>query len=74
MHSGGIIGTSQTQPTYMTRTPSQSRNLLLNIADQLDYELTFQEMVRFMSQQHVEDFMTHLCEVADITDLMPQEA
>ncbi|WP_226400267.1 hypothetical protein [Synechococcus sp. MU1643] len=55
----------------MTRTPSQSRSLLLNIADQLDYELTFQEMVRFMSQDQVEDFMTHLCEVADITDLMP---
>ena len=55
----------------MTRTPSQSRSLLLNIADQLDYELTFQEMVRFMSQDQVEAFMDHLCEVADITDLMP---
>ena len=56
----------------MTRTPSQSRSLLLDIADQLDAELTLQELVRFMTQDQVEDFMTHLCEVADIEDLMPK--
>ena len=56
----------------MTRTPSQSRSLLLDIADQLDAELTPQELVRFMTQDQVEDFMTHLCEVADIEDLMPK--
>ena len=56
----------------MTRTPSQSRSLLLDIADQLDAELTLQELVRFMTQDQVEDFMTHLCEVADIEDLIPQ--
>ncbi len=55
----------------MTRTPSQSRSLLLDIADQLNPELTLQELVRFMPQDQVEDFMTHLCEVADIQDLMP---
>jgi hypothetical protein len=55
----------------MTRTPSQSRSLLLDIADQLDAELTLQELVRFMSQDQVEAFMDHLCEVADIEDLMP---
>ena len=55
----------------MTRTPSQSRSLLLDIADQLDAELTLQELVRFMTQDQVEAFMTHLCEVADIEDLMP---
>ena len=54
----------------MTRTPSQSRSLLLDIADQLDPELTLQELVRFMPSDQVEDFMTHLCEVADIEDLM----
>lgn len=54
----------------MTRTPSQSRSLLLSIAEQLDHELTFEEIVRFLPQQTVEEFMTHLCEVADITDLM----
>ena len=57
----------------MTRTPSQSRSLLLAIADQLDPELTLQELVRVMSQQQVEDFMDHLTEVADITDLMPSD-
>lgn len=62
--------THNTQP-IMTRTPSQSRSLLLDIADQLNPELTLQELVRFMPQDQVEDFMTHLCEVADIQDLMP---
>ena len=55
----------------MTRTPSQSRSLLLSIADQLDPELTLQEMVRFLPSDTDEAFMDHLCEVADITDLMP---
>ena len=58
----------------MTRTPSQSRSLLLAIADQLDPELTLQEPVRVMSQQQVEDFMDHLCDVADIEDLVGAEA
>lgn len=55
----------------MTRTPSQSRSRLLSIADQLDPELTFQKMVRFLPSDTVEAFMDHLCEVADITDLVP---
>ena len=55
----------------MTRTPSQSRSLLLSIADQLDPELTLQELVRFLPSDTVEAFMDHLCEVADIEDLMP---
>ena len=55
----------------MTRTPSQSRSLLLSIADQLDSKLTLHEMVRFLPSDTVEAFMTHLCEVADIEDLMP---
>jgi len=55
----------------MTRTPSQSRSLLLDISDQLNAELTLQELVRFLSQDQVEAFMTHLCEVADIEDLIP---
>ena len=55
----------------MNRTPSQSRSLLLSIADQLDPELTLQEMVRFLPSDTVEAFMDHLCEVADITDLIP---
>ena len=55
----------------MTRNPSQSRSLLLSIADQLDRELTLQELVTFLPSATCEDFMTHLCEVADITDLMP---
>ena len=58
----------------MTRTPSQSRSLLVDIADQLDYEQTLKELVRVMSQDQVESFMDHLCEVADITDLMPASA
>ena len=56
------------------RTPGQSRSLLLNIADQLDPELTLQELVCVMSQQQVEAFLDHLCDVADLTDLMPAEA
>ena len=71
MHLGYTTEEVKGANQLMTRTPSQSRSLLLNIADQLDYELTFQEMVRFMSQDQVEAFMDHLCEVADITDLMP---
>ena len=55
----------------MTRTPSHSRSLLPSIADQLDPELTLQEMVRFLPSDTVEAFMDHLCEVADVTDLMP---
>ncbi|MDC3010103.1 hypothetical protein OAZ06_04045 [Synechococcus sp. AH-736-G20] len=58
----------------MTHIPSQSRSLLIDIADQLDYEQTFKELVRVMNQDQVEDFMTHLCEVADIEDLMPAKA
>lgn len=57
----------------MTRTPSQSRSLLLDIATQLDHELTLQELISFLPASTVEDFMTHLCEVADITDLMPSD-
>ena len=53
----------------MTRTPSQSRSLLVDIADQLDYEQTFKELVRVMSQDQVEAFMDHLCEIDYITDL-----
>ena len=56
----------------MTRTPSQTRSLLLAIAEQLDPELTLQEMVRFLPTATCEEFMTHLCEVADIEDLMPK--
>jgi hypothetical protein len=56
-----------------TRTPAQSRSLLLNIADQLDHELTFQEIVSFLPAATVEEFMDHLFEVADIADLLPQE-
>ena len=55
----------------MTRTPSQTRSLLLSIADQLDAELTLQELVRFLPSATCEAFMDHLCEVADIEDLMP---
>ena len=55
----------------MTRTPAQTRSLLLSIADQLDPELTLQELVRFLPSATCEEFMDHLCEVADITDLMP---
>ena len=58
----------------MTRTPSQTRNLLLSIADQLDPELTLQELISFLPSATCEDFMTHLCEVADITDLIPSTA
>ncbi|MDC0277613.1 hypothetical protein OAK87_01415 [bacterium] len=56
-----------------TRTPAQSSSLLLNIADQLDHELTFQEIVSFLPSATVEEFMSHLCEVADIEDLMPKQ-
>ena len=58
----------------MTRTPSQSLSLLIDIADQLDYEQTFKELVRVMNQDQVEAFMDHLCEVADIEDLIPSKA
>ena len=58
----------------MTRTPSQTRSLLLSIADQLDPELTLQELISFLPSATCEDFMTHLCEVADITDLIPAKA
>ena len=44
---------------------------MVSIADQLDPELTFQKMVRFLPSDTVEAFMDHLCEVADITDLVP---
>ena len=59
--------------TTTTRTPAQSRTLLLNIADQLDHELTFQEIVSFLPSATVEEFMTHLKHVADIEDLLPKE-
>ena len=55
----------------MTRTPSQTRSLLLSIADQLDPELTLQELISFLPSSTCEEFMDHLCDVADITDLIP---
>lgn len=53
------------------RTPSQTRSLLLSIADQLDPELTLQELIAFLPSATCEEFMDHLCDVAEITDLMP---
>ncbi len=58
--------------TTATRTPAQSRSLLLNIADQLDQELTFQEMVSFLPAATVEEFLSHLKHVVDIEDLLPR--
>jgi len=53
----------------MTRTPSQSRSLLLDITDQLSASAVVEEMVRFLSQDQVEAFMDHLCEMDYLEDL-----
>ena len=50
-------------------TPSEIRSQVLTIGDACDYELTFQELVRFLPAATLQDFIQHMHEVADIDDI-----
>lgn len=52
-------------------TPSQIRTKIFEIADALDYELTFAELIRFLDTATIEGFIEHLRDEADIEDLLP---
>ena len=50
-------------------TPSEIRSQALTIGDACDYELTFQELVRFLPTSTLQEFVEHMREVADIDDI-----
>ena len=51
-------------------TPSEIRSTALTIADACDYELTFQEIIRFLPSATVAEFIEHMREAADIEDVL----
>lgn len=49
---------------------SEVRSLVVELGEALDYELTYKELVRFLPQSTLEEFINHLQTVADIEDLI----
>ena len=62
-----IHSTGDDHNTSTQMTPSEIRSVL-TIGDACDYELTFQELVRFLAAT-LQDFIQHMHEVADIDDI-----
>lgn len=49
---------------------SKVRSLAVELGEALDYELTYKELIRFLPQSTLEEFIDHLQTVADIEDLI----
>jgi hypothetical protein len=56
--------------THQPMLPNTIRNQAIDIAEACDYELTFQELIRFLPASVVAEFNEHMTEVADLDDIM----